>query len=127
MWTLYCLPLGRTSTYYPALLITQKVFFYDLLTLLSLFFVSPLWMGTYILFQPVAVLDLLFPGVIASMLYYIMWNMAVKQLGVVCTTSHIYVVPSITLLTSAIVIDKTTTIVALLGSVLILSGVYITK
>ena len=68
-----------------------------------------------------------FSGVIASMLCYIMWNTAVKQLGVVCATSYIYVVPLITLLTSAIVIDETITIVALLGSALILSGVYIAE
>lgn len=68
-----------------------------------------------------------FLGVIASMLCYIMWNTAVKQLGVVCATSYIYVVPLITLLTSAIVIDETITIVALLGSALILSGVYIAE
>lgn len=61
------------------------------------------------------------------MLCYIMWNTAVKQLGVVCATSYIYVVPLITLLTSAIVIDETITIVALLGSALILSGVYIAE
>lgn len=90
-------------------------------------FVSPLQMDTHILFQPVVVLNLLFLGVIASMLCYIMWNTAVKQLGVVCTTSYIYVVPLITLLTSAIVIDETITIVALLGSALILSGVYIAE
>lgn len=75
----------------------------------------------------VVALNLLFLGVIASMLCYIMWNTAVKQLGVVCATSYIYVVPLITLLTSAIVIDETITIVALLGSALILSGVYIAE
>lgn len=81
----------------------------------------------HILFRPVVALNLLFLGVIASMLCYIMWNTAVKQLGVVCATSYIYVVPLITLLTSAIVIDETITIVALLGSALILSGVYIAE
>lgn len=127
MWAFYCLLLRRMNTHYPTLFITRKVFFYGLLTLLPLFFVSPLQMDTHILFQPVVVLNLLFLGVIASMLCYIMWNTAVKQLGVVCTTSYIYVVPLITLLTSAIVIDETITIVALLGSALILSGVYIAE
>ena len=99
MWAFYCLLLRRMNTHYPTLFITRKVFFYGLLTLLPLFFVSPLQMDTHILFQPVVVLNLLFLGVIASMLCYIMWNTAVKQLGVVCTTSYIYVVPLITLLT----------------------------
>ena len=105
MWAFYCLLLRRMNTHYPTLFITRKVF----------------------LFRPVVALNLLFLGVIASMLCYIMWNTAVKQLGVVCATSYIYVVPLITLLTSAIVIDETITIVALLGSALILSGVYIAE
>ena len=93
----------------------------------TLFLVYPLQTDIHILFRPVVALNLLFLGVIASMLCYIMWNTAVKQLGVVCATSYIYVVPLITLLTSAIVIDETITIVALLGSALILSGVYIAE
>ena len=119
--------LRRMNTHYPTLFITRKVFFYGLVTLLPLFLVYPLQTDIHILFRPVVALNLLFLGVIASMLCYIMWNTAVKQLGVVCATSYIYVVPLITLLTSAIVIDETITIVALLGSALILSGVYIAE
>ena len=104
MWAFYCLLLRRMNTHYPTL-----------------------QTDIHILFRPVVALNLLFLGVIASMLCYIMWNTAVKQLGVVCATSYIYVVPLITLLTSAIVIDETITIVALLGSALILSGVYIAE
>ena len=115
------------NTHYPTLFITRKVFFYGLVTLLPLFLVYPLQTDIHILFRPVVALNLLFLGVIASMLCYIMWNTAVKQLGVVCATNYIYVVPLITLLTSAIVIDETITIVALLGSALILSGVYIAE
>ena len=127
MWAFYCLLLRRMNTHYPTLFITRKVFFYGLVTLLPLFLVYPLQTDIHILFRPVVALNLLFLGVIASMLCYIMWNTAVKQLGVVCATNYIYVVPLITLLTSAIVIDETITIVALLGSALILSGVYIAE
>ena len=127
MWAFYCLLLRRMNTHYPTLFITRKVFFYGLVTLLPLFLVYPLQTDIHILFRPVVALNLLFLGVIASMLCYIMWNTAVKQLGVFCATSYIYVVPLITLLTSAIVIDETITIVALLGSALILSGVYIAE
>ena len=56
-----------------------------------------------------------------------MWNTAVKELGVVRTTNYIYVVPLVTLLTSALVIDETITVVALFGSVFILSGVYMAE
>lgn len=127
LWAFYCLLLRRMSSRYTTLFITRKVFFYGILTLLPFFFFVPLQTAPEILFRPVVLANLLFLGVIASMLCYLMWNTAVKRLGVVRTTNYIYVVPLVTLLTSAIIIDETITVVALLGSVLILSGVYIAE
>ncbi|WP_455591510.1 DMT family transporter [Bacteroides sp.] len=127
LWAFYCLLLRRMSSRYTTLFITRKVFFYGILTLLPFYFFVPLQTDPEILFRPVVLANLLFLGVIASMLCYLMWNTAVKRLGVVRTTNYIYVVPLVTLLTSAIIIDETITIVALLGSVLILSGVYIAE
>lgn len=127
MWAFYCLLLRRMGSHYPTLFITRKVFFYGILTLLPVFCFSPLQTDTAILIQPVVLFNLIFLGVIASMLCYIMWNTTVKQLGVVRTTNYIYVVPLVTLVTSALVIDETITVVAIVGSVLILGGVYIAE
>lgn len=104
----------------------------DMLTLVAAFLwafycVVPLRINPEILFRPVVMGNLLFLGVVASMLCYLMWNTTVKRLGVLRTTNYIYVVPLVTLLTSAIIIDETITGVALLGSVLILGGVYIAE
>lgn len=127
MWAFYCLLLKRMNATYPTLFITRKVFFYGVLTLIPCFFYSPLQTSGDVLFQPLVVANLLFLGAVASMLCYIMWNTAVKRLGVVRTTNYIYVVPLVTLLTSAVVLDETITIVALIGSALILGGVYIAE
>ncbi|WP_349838581.1 DMT family transporter, partial [Bacteroides fragilis] len=70
MWAFYCLLLRRMNTHYPTLFITRKVFFYGLVTLLPLFLVYPLQTDIHILFRPVVALNLLFLGVIASMLCY---------------------------------------------------------
>ena len=92
-----------------------------------MFWFKPIKTEWIVLTQPVVFLNLLFLGLIASMLCYIMWNTTVKQLGVIRATNYIYIVPLVTLLTSAIVIDETITMIGLLGSVLILNGVYVAE
>ena len=127
MWAIYCLLLKRMNSNYSTLFITRKVFFYGILTLLPFFFFYPLQTDTTILFQPLVIANLLFLGVIASMLCYIMWTLAVKRLGVVCAANYIYVVPLVTLITSAVVIDERITLIALIGCAFILSGVYLAE
>ncbi|WP_455627753.1 DMT family transporter [Parabacteroides chinchillae] len=127
MWAFYGLILKRMGSRYPVLFVTRKVFFYGIITLLPMFLFKPIQTDWHVLVQPVICLNLLFLGLVASMLCYIMWNTAVKQLGVVRTTNYIYIVPLVTLITSAIVIDEIITIVGLFGSVFILSGVYVAE
>ncbi len=127
MWSFYGLILRRLGSRYPTLFITRKVFFYGIVTLIPVLVISPIHPQFAVLIQPAVICNLLFLGVIASLLCYIMWNTAVKELGVVRTTNYIYVVPLVTLLTSALVIDETITVVALFGSAFILSGVYIAE
>lgn len=127
MWAFYNIVLKRLDSRYPTLLITRKVFFYGILTLLPVFYFSPLTTDREILFHPVVLANLVFLGIIASMLCYIMWNFSVKQLGTVRTSNYLYIVPLITLLTSAMVIDEQITAVALAGAALILAGVYLAE
>lgn len=123
-WAFYGLILKRLDTRYPVLFITRKVFFYGMVTLIPLFCVRPLHVNVETILSPVVMANLLFLGLIASMLCFIMWNVSVKQLGVVRATNYIYVVPLITMLTSALVINERITGVGILGSVFILGGVY---
>ncbi|WP_455585958.1 DMT family transporter [Bacteroides sp.] len=127
MWALYCLLLKRMNTSYSTLFITRKVFFYGILTLLPFFFFYPLQTDTAVLFHPLVIANLIFLGVVASMLCYIMWTVVVKRLGVVCAANYIYIVPLVTLLTSAVVLDERITLIALIGSALILGGVYLAE
>lgn len=127
MWAFYGQILKKLGNRYPTLFITRKVLFYGIITLIPVFIFSPVTLHIETLVQPVVFINLLFLGLIASLLCYIMWNTAVKELGVVRTTNYIYVVPLVTLLTSAIVIDEIITSIALIGSVFILCGVYVAE
>ena len=122
-WAFYTILLKRLGNRYPVLFITRKVFFYGVLTLLPLFLYKPLHVDTEVLIQPVVWGNLLYLGIVASLLCYFLWNMAVKKLGAVRTTTYVYVIPLVTLLTSVIVINETITPVTVAGAMLILAGV----
>ena len=122
-WACYTILLKRLENRYATAFITRKVFFYCILTLLPLFLFQPLNMNTEILMQPVVWGNLLYLGMVASLLCYFLWNTAVKKLGAVQTTNYVYIIPLVTLLTSVIVINETITLVALAGALLILAGV----
>ncbi len=127
MWACYCLLLQRLQKRYSTTFITRKVFLYGLLTMLPFFYFSSLTTDLIILSQPVVWLNLIFLGVVASMLCYLMWNTAVRHLGTLQTTNYIYVVPLVTLLTSAWILNEIITWIALAGSAFILAGVYLAE
>lgn len=126
-WAFYGIILKQLNGHYSTLFITRKVFFYGIVTLVPFILFSTDVFHIDLLTDPVIIANLLFLGVVASLLCYIMWNTAVKELGVIQTSNYIYFVPLVTLLTSAIVINEKITIIAFLGSIFILCGVYVAE
>ena len=124
MCALYSLLVKRMNDRYPVLFVTRKVFFYGLLTILPYFLVQPLHFDIDILLQPIILSNLLFLAILGSLICYTIWNFVIERLGIVTATNYIYFIPAVTLFTSAIVIDEHITWVALLGAVMIISGVY---
>lgn len=127
MWAFYGIILKKLDSKYSTLFITRKVFFYGIITLLPAFIFSPLTTDAKILFNPMVLGNLLFLGLVASMLCYILWNVCVKNLGAVRTTNYVYIVPIITLIASSILINEPITLFAVIGALFILSGVYIAE
>ncbi len=127
MWALYCIIFDRLGNRYPTVFITRKLFIYGVITILPVLLIEPIAIETERLLRPVVILNLLFLGLIASMLCYIMWNLSVKRIGTLHTTNYLYITPLITLLTSAIIIDEPITWIAIIGCILILGGVYIAE
>lgn len=126
-WAFYGLILKLLDTRYPVLFITRKVFFYGMFTLLPVFLFEPAALSPGKILQPVVGINLLFLGLVASFLCYFLWNTAMKEIGAVKTSNYIYFMPLVTLVTSALVIDETITPIAMAGSALIISGVYIAE
>lgn len=124
MWAVYCLVLKPLGGRYPAVFITRKVFFYSILSLLVYFLFCPPTTGMDVLLRPVVLSNLLFLGLVASMLCFIAWNAAVKVLGPSRTAGYIYVQPLSTLVLSSLVLSEVITATSLIGAGCILGGVY---
>ena len=108
----YSLAVKRIGGRYPAVFITRKVFFYGLLTILPVFAFQPFSVGAEGLARPAVWGNLLFLGVVASMLCYILWNAAMHRLGAVRTTNYIYFNPLVTIVTAALCIGERITAAA---------------
>lgn len=124
-WAFYSLIMRKLFTRYDTVFITRKIFFYGLLTILPAFLFSP-WQAKFsTLTEPSVLLNLLFLGVLASLICFVVWNIILKRLGTIRASNYIYLNPLATMMGSAFLLSEPITYMTLLGSGLILGGVYL--
>ena len=123
-WALYTLIIKRLQDKYSNMLITRKVFGYGLLTILPLLCVNGL--NVRLLADGGAMVwgNILFLGCVASMLCFLGWNWCLGKIGSVSATNLLYLNPVVAITTSALVLGERVTWVAIIGALLILSGLY---
>lgn len=127
-WVVYSIVLSKVEDRYPLMMITRKIFFYGVVTLLPYFLLFEPWsVTTGQLLRPSVWGNLLFLGIVASLVCYAAWNAVLKQLGTVEATNYLYINPIVAMLTSYIVLDENITTLAIVGAVLILLGVYLAQ
>jgi len=127
VWSFYCLILKKFGNRYSYIYLTRKVFFYGLITTVPALFISGFRFEIQNLASFSVIGNLLFLGLAASSMCYVLWNASINYIGVVKTTGYIYLIPLVTIITSAIVLNEVITALAILGAVLILLGVYISE
>ena len=124
MWVVYGIIIKCLGKNYSATFITRKVFFYGILTILPFF---PL-MGASIHFGALAnttvLFNLLFLGLVASFWCYMSWNKVIDRIGIVASNNYLYLSPLATFIFSALVLGEHITMVAVIGTFLILLGVF---
>lgn len=128
VWAVYSLLTRKISSFgYPVLLSTRRTFFYGILFMLpSLFFFDfHVDLGRFL--NPTYLFNILYLGLGASALCFVTWNFAVKELGAIKTSVYIYMVPVITLLTSALILHEKLTVLSVLGTVLTLMGLFLSE
>ena len=124
-WALYSLLLIPANKRYDALFITRKTFFYGILTILPYFIYRPEMPPMATLTRPDVLLNILFLGCVASMLCYLTWTWVIEKLGAVIATNYVYFNPVITIICAWWILSETITVYFLLGTSLILIGMYL--
>lgn len=127
MWVIYSIVILKVQERYSSLMITRKIFFYGILTLLPYFLIEPMEISWTQLCEPVVAGNLLFLGVLASLICYIGWNVVIEKLGAVDSTNYLYLNPIVALITSYLVLGERITWLAIIGTALILAGVILSE
>ena len=123
-WAVYTIALKSLGNRYSMVFVTRKVFIYGLLTMLPFMIIEPLEIDFAIIFKPVVLFNLIFLGIFASLVCFVLWNKALKHLDAVKISNYIYFNPLVTLITSALVLGEVITPVALVGAVFIVGGIF---
>jgi len=124
-WAVYSLLMKPATEKYSTLFITRKVFFYGLLTIIPYYLIVPGFPSLDVLLRSDVLWNLLFLGVVASMICYVAWNWVISRLGAVVATNWVYFNPITTILFAWWLLHEQITIWFLLGTVFILVGMYL--
>lgn len=126
-WATYSLCMRKMTSRYNATFITRKVFFYGLLTILPFYLVEPWTFPLRRLAEPAVWGNLLFLSCVASLACYVLWNKAIKRLGALRVTNYVYLNPVTTMIGSAIYLHEPMTWMSVLGSAMILVGIFLAR
>ena len=125
-WAIYSLILRRLSANYDTWFMTRKTFFYGIITAIPfLAFSPPLENPIELLQIPEVVLNLLFLGLGASLIAYVLWSVTIKYLGAVKANNFMYFQAVVTLIASHFILGEEITLVGVLGCILIIGGLWV--
>ncbi|WP_342551507.1 DMT family transporter [Paenibacillus sp. FSL R7-0652] len=128
VWAVYSVLMRKIGTRnYHVIGASRKVFLYGLLFMLPALVMFEFELNAARFTQITNISNLLFLGVGASALCFVTWNQAVKLLGAIRTSVYIYLVPVITVISSALILHEQMTWISILGASLTLYGSYISE
>lgn len=128
IWAAYSLVTKKISSFgYNILLATRRTFFYGLLFMLPILFITGTPTIALEAFTMTNVLNLVFLGAVASAVCFVTWNYSVSKLGAVQASVYIYAVPAITVVTSALFLGEKFTPVIAAGTVLTTIGLFVSE
>ena len=121
VWACYSVLTRKISDFgYHTIQTTRRVFAYGIMFMVPALFLFDFRIGAERFLNPVYLGNLIFLGLGASALCFVTWNMAVKILGAVKTSIYIYLVPIITIVTSALILREPVTLMSGVGTALAL-------
>lgn len=128
VWAVYSILTKKIGQFgYNVLQSTRRVFFYGLIFMIPALFIFGFNVDADEILKVTNLLNLLYLGIGASALCFVTWNVAVRILGAVKTSVYIYMVPVITVVTSAMILQERITVMSAIGTILTLLGLFISE
>lgn len=128
IWGIYSIIIRKTSIHeYPNLAVTRRLFFYGIVFMLIMQPFLKMNIDFSRIFAAKNFVNYIFLGVFACAICYCLWNFALNKLGAIVSGNYIYIIPIITMVASAIVLKENITFMAIIGTVFIISGLFISS
>ncbi len=128
VWACYSLLVRKISKMgYPVFLSTRRTFFYGIIFMIPAAWVSDFRLDLFRFTHSIYLFNMIFLGLGASAFCFVTWNFAVRELGTVKTSVYIYLVPVITVFTSALVLKERLTALMGIGAALTLAGLILSE
>lgn len=126
-WVIYSIIIANLQDSYSSMMITRKIFFYGIVTLLPHFLIEPWGVTWEMLSRPMVWGNIAYLGVLASLVCYAAWNIVLKRLGAVDATNYLYINPIVAMITAFLLLGERITPLAIVGTAFILVGVYLAE
>lgn len=124
VFALYSNLLKKTDSSTSLILVVKKIFFYGIVTMIPLLFLTDTSLNVKQLAEPSIWLSIGFLSLFASIAAFFMWHSAIKRIGATKTTSFIYWVPVVTMVSAKLFLDEEINSVMIIGAIVIVAGVY---
>lgn len=121
-WAVYGMLLRRWTDTYESLLLTRKLMFYGILTVLPLVLLDNQPIDMEKLLTISAMVKLSYLAFVCGAGCYLLWSGAVKRIGILQSNLYIYMVPLVTLIVSALVLSETVTPMGIAGILFVIIG-----
>ena len=128
VWAMYGLFSEKINQQgFPEILVTRRLFFYGLISIMPLYLLFGDRRSISELKVPVNLGNLIYLGLGACVLAFIMWNFAIRTLGTVTANVYVYLLPVITIIISALFLREKITLPMVVGTILTLTGVALSE
>lgn len=125
LWAIYTVVLNLLGNRYSEAMITRRLFFYAFITIIGYSLYKVEYSELIVLTETSIYISVLYLAVVASCICMYLWNVSINNIGLIKTNNFLYLLPVFTLLTSLLFAQNEVTIYSIIGTISIISGIYI--
>jgi len=123
-WAGYGFLMEKYKPKYDSFVLSRKLMFYGLLMSIPFLIIEGAPWNIDGLSTLPCIAELLYLGILASAICYVLWNYCTAKIGAVKTGLFVYVIPVATLVFGAIFTGETITLMGLAGFILVIVGLF---